>query len=98
MTTEPCFELNEKHFVSTTSTTSLDNNIRTSNHSRFDKGEEGAEQISFGSVFNQRKSKVIKEVAIVLSDKKSMNIKLAVNFEIAYINTDPFQDDITKTE
>ena len=52
--------------------------------------------MNFGEVFNKIKSKVIKGVATVLSNKKSMKIKLGVNFEIAYINTDPFQDDNNK--
>ena len=49
---------------STYSVQNLDNpkthiqfNIRTSNHSRFDKVEEGAEKLTFGDVFNKRKSK-----------------------------------------
>ena len=48
---------------STESVQNLDNpkthiqfNIRTSNHSRFDKVEEGAEQFTFGDVFNKIKS------------------------------------------
>ena len=47
--------------------------------------------------FLKIKARVIKEVASVLSHKKSMKIKLGVKFEYGKINIDPFQDD-NKTE
>ena len=88
----------------TVSTKSLDNpkthiqfDIRTSNHSRFDKVEAGDEQVPIGDVFNTIKTKVIQQVATVLSHKQSTKIKLGANFRIAYINTDPFQDDSTQS-
>ena len=70
---------------STNSTTGLDKakthiqfNIRTSNHSRFDKAEEGAEKLTLGDIYRQIKIKLVKEVAAVLAHKKSMKIKAGV--------------------
>ena len=90
---------------STNSTTGLDKakthvqfNIRTSNHSRFDKAEEGAEKLTLDDVYRQVKLKLVKEVAAVLAHKKSMKIKAGVKFEIGKIKIDVFQDEHTEKD
>ena len=45
-------------------------NIRTSNHSRFDKAEEVAEKMTLDDIYRQVKLKLIKEVAAMLVHKK----------------------------
>ena len=72
--------------------------IRTSNHSRFDKSEEGAEKLTLDDVYRQVKLKLVKEVAAVLAHKKSMKIKAGVKFEIGKIKTDQFQDKHTEKD
>ena len=90
---------------STNSTTNLDKakthvqfNIRTSNHSRFDKSEEGAEKLTLDDVYRQVKMKLVKEVAAVLAHKKSRKIKAGVEFEICKVKIDPFQDKHTEKD
>ena len=90
---------------STNSTTGLNKakthiqfNIRTSNHSRFDKSEEGAEKLTLDDVYRQVKLKLVKEVAAVMAHKKSMKIKAGVKFEIGKIKIDAFQDEHTEKD
>ena len=73
-------------------------NIRTSNHSRFDKVEEGAEKLTLDDVYRQVKAKLVKEVAAVLAHKKSMKIKAGVKFEIGKIKIDLFEDEHTEKD
>ena len=73
-------------------------NIRTSNHSRFDKSEEGAEKLTLDDVYRQVKLKLVKEVAAVLAQKKSMKLKAGVNFEMGKVKIDPFQDKHTEKD
>ena len=72
---------------------SINFNIITSNYNRFDNHIDGAEKMSFEEVFKKIKLKVIKEITNMLIIKKSMLIRLGVNFEVAKLNIDPFQDD-----
>ena len=70
-------------------------NIKTRNSDRFDNVKEGAEKLAFDEIFKKVKARLTDEITDMLNLKKSMKIKIGVNFEVGkHIDIDPFQDEV----
>ena len=68
-------------------------NIKTQNNDRFDNHKDGAEKLPCEVIFKTMKQRLIDEANDMLKHKKSMKLKLGINFKVGrHIDIDPFND------